>query len=265
MPKVSVVVPNYNHARFLRKRIDSILAQTFQDFELILLDDCSRDDSRAILQEYASDPRVRLEFNEVNSGSTFKQWNKGIRLAHGKYIWVAESDDYADPRFLERLVAVLDQDLGIAFVYCRSWSVAGDADRPNGFADFYVDPLDPRWKSDFSAEGRAECENYFIRDTLVPNASAVVFRKAAYERVGGADESLRICGDWKVWAAMALNGRMAYVSEPLNYYRTHSATVRGAIWGGRRTLNIRYAKERLEVAGWILDRVKPSKAVLEKA
>ena len=95
-PKVSIVVPNYNHARFLPRRIDSILGQSFQDFELILLDDCSADDSRSILSKYADDPRVRIEFNEVNSGSSFKQWNKGVRLAHGEYVWIAESDDYAD-------------------------------------------------------------------------------------------------------------------------------------------------------------------------
>src|SRR5579859_5558884 len=118
MPKVSVVIPNYNHARFLRKRIDSVLQQTFQDFELILLDDCSTDDSRSILSSYAADPRVRLEFNEANSGSPFRQWNKGVRLALGKYIWIAESDDYADTRLLERLVPVLDDDSKIAFVYC---------------------------------------------------------------------------------------------------------------------------------------------------
>src|ERR1700747_3572036 len=112
MPKVSVIVPNYNHARFLPKRIDSILGQSFQDFELILLDDCSSDDSRSILSQYASNPRVKIDFNEVNSGSAFKQWNKGVHLARGEYVWIAESDDYADPRFFERLVAVLDRDPG---------------------------------------------------------------------------------------------------------------------------------------------------------
>ena len=72
MPKVSIVVPNYNHARFLRRRVESVLRQTFQDFEVILLDDGSTDDSESILSQYGGDPRVRIEFNEVNSGSTFK-------------------------------------------------------------------------------------------------------------------------------------------------------------------------------------------------
>src|ERR1700733_1271978 len=141
MCKVSVIVPNYNHARYLPKRIESILRQTFQDFELILLDDCSTDESRAILQEYAADPRVRLEFNEVNSGSTFKQWNKGARLARGKYVWLAESDDYADERLLEKLIAPLEQDPSAVLCYCRSWRVSDDGEL-NGDLGSCLSPLD---------------------------------------------------------------------------------------------------------------------------
>src|SRR5262249_35072754 len=126
LPKVSIVVPNYNHARFLPQRLDSILGQTFQDFELILLDDCSTDDSRTILSQYARDPRVRIEFNEVNSSNPFKQWNKGVGLARGEYVWIAESDDYADARLLENLAPRLDDEPRAGFAYCRSWRVVLD-------------------------------------------------------------------------------------------------------------------------------------------
>src|ERR1035438_411071 len=134
MVKVSVVIPNYNHSRFLPRRIDSVLKQSFRDFELVLLDDCSTDDSRSILSKYADDSRVRIEFNEVNSGSPFKQWNKGVRLAQGEYVWIAESDDYADERLMERLVEVLDADPQVVFVNCRSLRVDKD-DRLDGYAD----------------------------------------------------------------------------------------------------------------------------------
>src|SRR5690348_11158747 len=134
IPKVSVIVPNYNHARFLRKRIESILAQTVQDCELILLDDCSTDDSRLILNQYAGDPRIRIEFNEMNSGSPFKQWNKGVRLAQSEYVWIAESDDFADVSFLEKLCGALDGEPDAGFAYCRSWRVSVD-DEVKGFAD----------------------------------------------------------------------------------------------------------------------------------
>jgi len=259
MPKVSVIIPNYNHARFLRQRTESILGQTYQDFEVILLDDCSTDESQSILREYAADPRVRIELNEKNSGSTFKQWNKGVRLARGEFVWIAESDDYADARFLERLVAVLEAEPEGTFVYCRSWCVAAD-----GRASGFIDPELPeearrRWTADYFAEGSTECRNYMVRCNTVPNASAVVFRKAAWQRVGGADETLRLCGDWRLWAAMALEGRIMYVSEPLNYYRAHDASVRS-----KSKLTGLDVAEALQVIRWILDRVTPQEAVLRK-
>jgi glycosyltransferase involved in cell wall biosynthesis len=257
MPAVSVIVPNYNHARYLRRRIDTILGQTFKDFELILLDDCSTDESRTILSEYGSDPRVRLEFNEVNSGSTFKQWNKGVRLAKGKYVWIAESDDYADERLLERLVEILEGDENITLAYCRSWRVTQD-DQLKGFEDAYLQHRGSHgWDADFCVEGQQECRGYFLFLNSVPNASAVVFRRVAYERVGGADESMVLCGDWKLWAAMALAGRIAYTTRPLNYYRSHEGSLRSKT--ARRSLSV---LESLQVVRWILDRVILSEAEL---
>jgi glycosyltransferase involved in cell wall biosynthesis len=259
MPKLSVIVPNYNHARFLRRRVDTILLQTFQDFELILLDDCSTDDSRSILTSYARDPRVRIEFNSVNSGSCFKQWNKGVRLARGKYIWIAESDDYADERLLERLVAAVESDPKVAFAYCLSWGIRADG-TADGFADRYLSHLSlDRWRADFVVNGREECQTYFVRTNVVPNASAVVFRKEVYESVGGADETLRMCGDWKLWAAMAMTGKLAYISKPLNYFRFHGASVRTMSEHDGRNV-----AEYLRVIRWILSQVTPTDATLEE-
>jgi len=242
MSTVSVIIPNYNHARFLPRRIESVLRQTLQDFELILLDDCSTDDSRSILSQYGGDPRVRIEFNEVNSGSPFKQWNKGVGLARGEYVWIAESDDYADARLLEKLAALLDAEPRATFAYCRSVRVSLD-DRLEGF----VDPLvavgnqHHRWTVDYSADGMEECRNYLVHCNTVPNASAVVFRKDVYQRVGGADESMSLCGDWKLWAAMALTGKIVYLAEPLNYYRFHDASVRRVTkQSGMETVRVRW-------------------------
>ena len=97
MPRVTVVTPNYNHARYLPERIDSILAQTFQDFELLILDNASTDDSREVIGSYARHQNVRAIFNAENNGSPYKQWKLGLSQTKGEYIWFAESDDYADP------------------------------------------------------------------------------------------------------------------------------------------------------------------------
>jgi glycosyltransferase involved in cell wall biosynthesis len=232
MPTVSVVVPNYNHARYLRRRIESVLGQTYQDFEVILLDDCSTDESRPIIEEYRNDPRVRIEFNAENSGSVFKQWNKGVQMARGRYVWIAESDDYGDAGLLARTVAILEERPGITFVYCRSWSVDED-DKILGYANSYLDCLDANhWKADFIVDGLEECRRFFALTNPVPNASAVVFRKEVYDKVGRADESLRVCGDYKVWGAMALEGKIAYVAEPLNYFRSHRENVRTSTQAG---------------------------------
>jgi glycosyltransferase involved in cell wall biosynthesis len=259
MPKVSVIIPNYNHARFLRQRIESVFGQTFQDFEVILLDDCSTDESQSILSSYSANSRVRIEFNHANSGSTFKQWNKGVRLARGEYVWIAESDDYADVRLLEKLVLLLDTDHSAALTYCRSWRILAD-DQIDGFLDDYFTDLDMhRWTADFSSDGREECQHYLVHRNTVPNASAVLFRREVYERVGGADESLVLCGDWKLWASMALTGRIAYLGEPLNYNRFHNTSVRAK----SQRLGVD-AAEYLDVIRWILQRVTPSEAARTK-
>jgi hypothetical protein len=257
--KTSVIVPNYNHARFLRRRIDTILAQTFRDFELILLDDCSTDDSRSILREYASDPRVRIEFNEANSGSSFKQWNKGVRLAQGKYVWIAESDDYANEHFLERLVPMVESDPKMQIAYCRSWCVT-EENLVEGSAETHLPGMDHiSWTADYHEDGKEVCRKYLVRANIMLNASAVVFRKAGYEQVGGADESMLLCGDWKLWAAMSLTGKVAYLSEPLNSFRFHAGSVRNKSSQGALKVT-----ETLQVVRWILDRVTPSETVLRK-
>jgi glycosyltransferase involved in cell wall biosynthesis len=260
MPSVSVIVPNYNHARFLPQRVESILRQTYQDFELILLDDCSTDYSRAVLSQYAGDPRVRIEFNEVNSGSTFKQWNKGVRLARGKYVWIAESDDYADERLLETLVSRLEAEPAAALANCRSWGVSAEG-HLEGLTDAYLAYLDPlRWTMDFSADGREECRNYLIFGNSVQSASSVVFRREVYWQVGGADENFVFAGDWKTWAAMALTGgTVVHVGQPFNYGRFHDASVTARV----KRLGVGTA-ESLRVVRWILQRVTLEKSVYKR-
>jgi glycosyltransferase involved in cell wall biosynthesis len=251
MPKVSIIIPNYNHATYLQQRIDSVLQQTFQDFEVILMDDSSTDDSRSIISEYVGDRRVRIEFNEKNSGSPFKQWKKGISLAKGRYIWIAESDDYADERLLETLVSRLDADSSITLCNCRSWRVMAD-----GTIIGHLIPGSPpfdiaRWEEDFSADGRDECRQYLVYCCTVLNASSVLFRKEIYDRVGGVDHAMRMCGDWKLWVAMALEGKIAHVGgEPLNYYREHSASATN-----RSIQSGIYVAEYLQVVRWILQKL----------
>ena len=118
-PLVSIIIPNYNHSKFLQQRLDSVFNQTFQDFEVILLDDCSTDNSVDILKKYANHPKVsHLELNKQNSGSPFKQWQKGITMAKGTYIWIAETDDYCEFNFLDQMQAYDIFEMVILISFC---------------------------------------------------------------------------------------------------------------------------------------------------
>lgn len=225
MPKVTVIVPNYNHARFLDKRIQSVLDQTYHNFELLLLDDASADDSLTVFARYSGDPRVRVIVNEVNAGSPFKQWNKGVREAKGKYIWLAESDDFADPHLLEALVAELEQHPSVGLAYCQSLAVDPDEAPLYSMEERTADLDVAHWRNNFINNGRDECRDYLVVQNTIPNASAVVFRKELYELVNGADESYRTCADWLLWAEMLSHSDVAFVAQTLNFFRQNPTSV----------------------------------------
>ncbi len=223
---VSVIVPNYNHARFLPQRLDSILAQTFKNYELIVLDDASTDNSRAVLEHYSKNTPMRLLFNEKNSGSPFIQWQKGAALAGGEYLWIAESDDYADPRLLEILTAQLQKNPQVGLAYCQSFSV-DDANQVLGTWEYWTQELNPeRWKHDYINNGTDEVACYLVQRNTIPNASAVLVRKSVFLEAVQSAEKLRLSGDWWTWSRMLVQSDVAYVAQPLNFFRTHNFSVR---------------------------------------
>lgn len=253
MPRVSVIVPNYNHARFLPQRVESVLNQTLGDIEVVLLDDASTDNSREVLSRYTSDPRVRTIFSEENSGSVFRQWNRGFRECKGQYVWIAESDDYADAAFLETLAERLDTNPTVGVAYCQSWMVD-----ENGTIVYLMEDtkqrkaIDPdHWKSDFVSNGREECANYFVQGCMINNASSALLRRSVVEQVGYADESFTLAGDWMFWVKMLMSSDLAFVAKPLNYWRQHGGTVRsGAEKGGL------FLEESYRVLGHILGSIE---------
>ena len=225
-PKVSIIIPNYNHARFLERRIQSVLNQTYHDFEVIYLDDASTDHSLEVFSKYASDPRIRAYINGTNSGSPFKQWNKGVKLAQGEYIWIAESDDFAHERFLEELVPKLDMNPEVGLAFCESWMVDEWDNILASWEEWMAYGADKRWENDFIGNGREECRRQLMVRNSIPNASAVLMRRDVYEKVGCADETMKVCGDWLMWVNILTIYDLAFVAKPLNYFRTHPNTCR---------------------------------------
>ena len=217
--KVSIVVPNYNHARFLDERMTSLLSQTFEDFELIVVDDGSTDDSRAIIEKYCSDPRVRTLWFEANSGTVFRRWNDGASLATGDYLMFANADDACAPTLLETLVRVLDAQPNVGVACTQSWEIDAASRRVK------IKQGKPRWAADFMVSGVEEAP-YLLTEPTIQNTSAALARRSLVEQCGGLDLSVGICADWMLCARMLSISHLAYVAEPLNYYRKHDRTVR---------------------------------------
>ena len=257
-PKVSVVIPNYNHALYLPRRIESVLAQTYRNIEVIILDDCSTDNSRAIIREYAQkDKRIKVLFNSINSGTTFKQWNKGVEAAKGQYIWIAESDDFADEHFIDVLIKPLEEDTDIGLSYCMSYIVDSQGKIVGNMLPQGYSTLDyTRWEHDYTNNGQQECQNYMIHKNVIPNASALLFRKSAFVQMGGAPEYLRLSGDWLTYIKMLKHTNIAYNNNYLNYYRVHSNTVRAS----RSDKNLFVVWEKCNVLAYLTDNfdIKPT-------
>jgi len=229
MPKVSVIVPNYNHERFLRRRLDSIYGQTYKNIEVILLDDCSSDQSRSLLDEYAeAHPEItRTFYNEKNSGSAFRQWAKGIKAATGDLVWIAESDDFCDERFLEVLVRCFD-DEAVLLAYAKSSFV--DKNEVPIRDDFksYLSDLDcaEKWNGSYVETAHNEVRGALGIKNTIPNASGVLFKRPIDMPLLG-DElwlSMRVAGDWVFYLQIIRGGKIAFSTETTNFFRRYEGS-----------------------------------------
>jgi glycosyltransferase involved in cell wall biosynthesis len=223
MPKISIIIPSYNHAPYLEMRVRSVLAQTFTDTEIILLDDCSTDGSLDILARYRSHPKVtHCIFNQANSGSAFRQWERGMACATGKYIWIAESDDLADPHFLSHLSGLLDAHRKVGLAYCQSAKIDETGSTIGSWKDQTDGIPGNPWRGDFVAKGRDVLRSFLLFQNVVPNASAVLFRRRFLRPNILRDAAgYTINGDWYIWSNVLLSSDIAFVNQHHNFCRFH--------------------------------------------
>jgi glycosyltransferase involved in cell wall biosynthesis len=225
----TVIIPNYNHGRFLKRRIESVLNQTYSNFDVIILDDCSTDDSKNIIENYRGNAHIStIVYNEVNSGNTFAQWKKGIELANGKYIWIAESDDFSDIQFLEKVIPVISTNERVGLVFSDT-VIIDEKEKVLGKWSFGHYQKNGK-RNSVILKGREFCFNHLIYKNIIPNASAVVFKKdILLNNLEWIDTKIRNCGDWKLWLNISLNYEVASIPEYLNFFRRHSNNVTGSL------------------------------------
>lgn len=223
MPIVSAIIPNYNHGSFLRQRIESVLNQTYQDVKITILDDCSTDNSREIIEAYRNHPGVnQIVYNNQNSGSTFKQWEKGIEFAQGQYVWIAESDDSSDNHFLENVMKEFQSNDSVGLVYTQSIGINEKNELLQSYSKHTEEYGTSLWNKNFRMAGEDFITKYMLYKNVIPNANAVVFRKDKYEDAGGINSHFTLNGDWDLYVRILMKSDIYFINEPLNYFRQHN-------------------------------------------
>lgn len=230
-PRISVIVPNYNYARFLPQRIASILNQELPVWEIIFLDDASSDDSLNVAARLLKDCGIhyRIIPNAANSGSVFAQWQKGVDLARGDIVWIAEADDWAAASFTRTAAeAFRAEDVVLSYTQSNQVSQTSEILCPH-YLDYVADIDRDRWRRPFVNEGQRELDEGLSVKNTIPNVSGVLFRREALadtlarhmDEIG----SYRVAGDWCVYAHLATRGKIAFDPRPLNYHRRHAESV----------------------------------------
>lgn len=227
--RITAILPCYNHSHYLPERIKSVLAQTRPVDEIIFLDDASTDDSVLLARRLLDNAHcpVVIEPNLVNSGSTFVQWNKGVNLASGDLIWIAETDDSCDNSLLETLLDSLQRN-SATLAWTQSAVIDAAGKRLHSAGEWHEHLFPGLFDHDFVMQGDLFVRNYLSCINLIPNASAALFSRAKYIRVGPANELMRYAGDWLQWIKLIQGGRVCFVNQELNYFRCHFDTTRSS-------------------------------------
>jgi glycosyltransferase involved in cell wall biosynthesis len=210
MPRVSILLTCYNHLRYLPAALDGVLSQTSQDYEILALDDGSKDGSREWLNDREAEGKVRCIFNEQNLG-TYATLNVGLKEAKGEFIAVLNDDDLWAADKLLRQVELMDANPKIGLVHTGGWFIDADGNRiadpkPLGF--------------EFPRTHTSDILATEIHFNHIITSSALV-RRECFERQGFFDPSFYGCGDWHMWLRIAREWHVGYVDEPLTFYRVH--------------------------------------------
>lgn len=201
MAKVSIILPTYNRKNTLIEAMESVLSQTFSDFELIVIDDGSDDGTSDIMHDFLTDSRVKYLYQKNKGRSSAR--NKGLNEASGEYITFLDSDDIYEPRKLEAQVNVLDQNSDYDLVYCLF-----------SFMKYDGEMLYNHKYPDYEFSGKVYPEIITFRGSIITTPGVMV-RKSAIQKAGFFDEKMNICEDLDLWRRISRYSRIFQIRENL--------------------------------------------------
>ncbi len=233
---VTAIIPNYNYARFLKRRVDSILQQSYSISELIILDDCSTDNSKEVIKEIESnlahgfpELKVRVVVNQINSGNVFKQWEKGINLANSPYIWICEADDLSEPAFLKTVMQGFeDKDVVFSFANSKIINQNGNYPFKANLRQRVLNQIREGnlFRTSFVLNGKEVIKESLAYYDTIPNVSALVFKKSKVVQAALKEaQDYRLSGDWIFYLVLAASGKVAYSRKALNLHRISNTSV----------------------------------------
>ncbi|MHC1759631.1 MAG: glycosyltransferase family 2 protein [Negativicutes bacterium] len=222
--KVSAIVTSYNHAEYLDQQMQALLAQSYQPLEIIVVDDCSTDNSVAVLEKYKAYPNVNIIALKENRGYVNSS-NFGVSQASGDYIIFSQCDDYCEKDQIKTLLSKFQEESSIGVVYSSSNLV-------DEKGTFLTNDFTFREK-EFKAQCGSDCliksddiQMYLAVHCVIPNLSAAMIKKDLFIMLGGLTEKYRVCADWDLWCKLSRVCDFYYVREPYNNFRMHSTTIR---------------------------------------
>ncbi|OLP44891.1 glycosyltransferase [Rhizobium oryziradicis] len=228
--RVTAIVPNYNHEAYLRQRLDSIIAQTYPLIDIVILDDCSSDGSRAVIESYVKKypERIQAVYNAENSGGVFRQWKKGHAKATGDLVWICESDDFCEPDFVERMIGTFN-DSSVMMAFGRIEFVDASGSYMDGMGHYREDSEPGIWNSRIVRPASTWFSGGFGVKNVIANVGGSIWRRfdiddSIWETAG----SYKIMGDWFLYSVIAGGGQIAYEPAALSYFRIHGSNTSGA-------------------------------------
>lgn len=211
-PAVSVCIPTYNYASFLPRAVESVLGQTFEDFELLVYDDASTDDTVAVMQPYLSDPRVKLVVQDPNQG-LFANFNQSVEGARGRYIKFLCADDWIEPTFLAKTLPLFEEMPDLSLVTTAHWH----ANEKGELTATQYGPFGkgPRVSGELVASRLARWGN------VIGMPTNTLIRRDLLVKVGGFDAEYAPGADVQLWLKLLAEGDMGWVPEKLCTWRIH--------------------------------------------
>jgi glycosyltransferase involved in cell wall biosynthesis len=255
-PLVSIGVPTYNGAQFLRECLDSVLGQTFKDFEVNIVDDGSGDETVAIANAYANqDPRIAVRLNPTRLGLV-GNFNRCVSLARGKYVCIFGQDDVMLPENLAEKVKLLESTPNVGFVHSNIFRIH---DHGKVFAE--------HWETS-STQNYVQTGRQIMSKLLVGTnhicCPSVLARKTCFDHAGTFDDRLFFTCDWEMWMRLCADYDVACLGRPLVKFRRHSRTESKRVGGTRLELEQELLAKQIIFSRY-KDRIIPVRAVMREA